>query len=338
MNMQRFYSLLVARNLEFMRDRGTLLWNIIFPILIVVTLSFAFSEEESERFKVGVVTPHHSTTSEHPFLTLRYVRFLDVDDRSAAIEKVRRHQLDMVIDLQQRRYWVNDRSPNGYLLNQMMLLQQEDGVRPLSRETVTGEQIRYIDWVLPGVIGMNIMFGALFGIGYVIVKYRKNGVLKRLKATPVSALEFLSAQVVSRLLLLLLLASGIFIVLNAVFDFQMNGSYISLLAILLMGSLSLICLGLLVAARMSSQELANGVLNILTWPMMFLSGVWFSLEGAHPALQTLALALPLTHILDAARAVMIDGQALSQQLPQLGFLALFSVICLGLAAKAFRWE
>jgi ABC-type multidrug transport system permease subunit len=185
---------------------------------------------------------------------------------------------------------------------------------------------------------MNIMWGALFGIGYVIVRYRKFGVLKRLSATPVTAVEFLCAQILSRLWLLVVVNVVIFIGMDLFVDFRMHGSYFNLLLVFTLGCINLICCGLVVAARISSEEVANGVLNLFSWPMMFLSGVWFSLEGAHPWMQKFALILPLTHVTNAAREVMIDGAGIIDISDHLLVLGISSVVLLFIGARIFQWE
>jgi ABC-type multidrug transport system permease subunit len=118
----------------------------------------------------------------------------------------------------------------------------------------------------------------------------------------------------------------------------MEGSYFTLLAITVIGAISLISMGLVVAARVTSEELAGGLLNLVTWPMMMLSGVWFSLEGTGAWVQRSAEIFPLTHILDAARAVMIDGAVFRDVLPQIGVLSVMSVFFLTIAALIFRWR
>jgi ABC-type multidrug transport system permease subunit len=164
------------------------------------------------------------------------------------------------------------------------------------------------------------------------------GVLKRLHATPVTSVEFLTAQIFSRLWLLLVINVLIYIGLDYFLEFRMDGSYFDLLFVFTLGCICLICCGLVVAARISSEEVANGLLNLFSWPMMFLSGVWFSLEGAHPLMQKFALLLPLTHITAAAREIMIDGAGLSQIADHLLVLGLSSVVLLVIGAKIFRWE
>ena len=191
-------------------------------------------------------------------------------------------------------YYVNESSPKGYLVEKIMLGTDAAKLLP-ERKAVEGRPIRYVDWLVSGLLSMNMMFSALFGVGYNLVRYRKNGVLKRLKATPLRAVEFLTAQVVSRLILIM----GVFTVVYQGSDlflhYQRLGSLLDLYLIFALGSACLTSLGLLVAARVTSEELAGGVLNMLSWPMMFLSGVWFSLEGAPKALRMFAYAMPLTH-------------------------------------------
>jgi ABC-type multidrug transport system permease subunit len=185
---------------------------------------------------------------------------------------------------------------------------------------------------------MNMMFSCLFGVGYVVVRYRKNGFLKRLRATPLRSFEFVAAQVASRLTLIIVITAFVYTGTSWFLDSRMEGNYGTLLLITVLGAISLISMGLVVAARVTSEELAGGLLNLVTWPMMMLSGVWFSLEGTGDWVQRSAEVFPLTHILKAARAVMIDGAVLGDVLPQIGILAALSVLFLTVAAAIFRWR
>jgi ABC-2 type transport system permease protein len=198
--------------------------------------------------------------------------------------------------------------------------------------------VRYVDWLFPGILGMNMMFSCLFGVGYVVLRYRKSGFLKRLHATPLTAFEFLSAQVLSRLLLILFVTGILYAGVGTVIGFHSTGSVALLALIAVTGALSMIALGLTVAARFSSEELVGGLLNVLTWPMMLLSGIWFSLEGAPHWVQYLAHVFPLTHVLDAARDVMFDGAGLVQVAPHLIYLAVTAVAFLAFGAWSFRWR
>jgi ABC-type multidrug transport system permease subunit len=335
MNFKRFWAVFVCRNREFLRDRSTLTWNLLFPLSLIAGFAVAFSGPGLALYKVGVLGDAAGGGG-NAFLKTRHVQFIPVADLPTALPKVERHQLDMLVDLAGRRYWINDESPKGYLLEQV--LRGSDAPATFDKQTVSGRAIRYVDWIAPGILAMNMMFSCLFGVGYVIVRYRKNGMLKRLKATPLTPLEFLSAQVVSRLWLILATTALVFAGTDGVIGFPMHGSYLDLAIVFLLGAVSLISLGLVVAARTTSEEVAAGILNVLSWPMTFLSGVWFSLEGVHPVLQQCAQLAPLTHIIDAARAIMIDGAGLAAISGHLLALTVMSVGFMAVGAWLFRWE
>jgi len=332
---QRFISVLKARDREFVRDRSALAWNIAFPLLIILGFAFAFTGDQLDQYKIGVINQTEGSLID--FYEADYIHFIQIDslEKPLAVDKVKRHQLDMLLDAQSKQYWVNDSSPAGYMLEKVLAGSGGDSYQ---KQVVQGEQIRYVDWLIPGVLAMNMMFSSLFGVGYVVVRYRKNGVLKRLKATPLSALEFLSAQVVSRLWLIMSITTAVYIGCDLLIGFVMVGSYLNLLLVYALGAFSMISMGLIVAARVKSEEMAGGMLNMLSWPMMFLSGVWFSLEGLHPWVQKLALIFPLTHITQAARAIMMDGAGLLAILPNLAALIIMSIIFLLLGVLLFRWE
>lgn len=333
MKIVRFISVLRARNKEFVRDRSSLSWNLIMPVLLITGFAFAFSGGDKDIFKIGVY--ERSSQTESDFFTTRYIQFIPVADKTSAIIKVERHQLDMLIDHKAEQFWVNSDSANGYLLEKLLLA---DDKLNLNKAVVSGDEIRYVDWLLPGILGMNMMFSALFGVGYVIVRYRKNGMLKRLKATPLTAFEFLTAQVVSRLWLIMAISIVVYFGTDLFLDFTMNGSYLNLLLVFALGSMCMISLGLLSASRIASEEMAGGVLNLLTWPMMFLSGVWFSLEGSPEILGQISQLLPLTHVVNASRAIMIDGHGLMQVADNLLILLLMTLGFLMLSSRLFRWE
>jgi ABC-2 type transport system permease protein len=334
--IQRVLAVLHARNLEFLRDRATLGWNVLVPIALVGALALIFSGPERPLFKVGVMHAGASIeTSMHPFLATRYIEFFTPTSEADAVHKVARHEIDLLLDLRSApRYWVNTDSPKGYVVEKL-LLQADPG---LKRESVSGQAVRYVDWLLPGILGMNMMFSCLFGVGWVVVRYRKSGFLKRLQATPLRAIEFISAQVLSRLILIMIVMVLVFAALRLVLHFRMEGSYWLLFVVALFGAIALIAIGLFIAARFTSEELASGIINACTWPMMLLSGVWFSLEGSARWLQWLAKIFPLTQLLDAGRAIMIDGAGLAQVAPQLLYLAITAVLFLTLGALSFKWQ
>ena len=332
--IHRLLAVLHARNLEFLRDRSTLIFTLLLPVLLVIGMGFVFGGPERPLFKVGVVAPHIDPAA-HPFLRERYVEFIPLPQAAQALEKVRHQQVDLLVDLTEPpRYWVNTDSPKGYIVEKLLLA----AAPAAHREPVSGAALRYVDWLFPGILGMNMMFSCLFGVGYVVLRYRKSGFLKRLYATPLSAFEFLSAQVLSRLGLILFVTVILYAGIGAIIGFHNAGSTLLLLLLACVGALSMIALGLTIAARFSSEELVGGLLNLLTWPMMLLSGIWFSLEGSPRWVQWVAHVFPLTHVLDAARAVMLDGAGLAQIAPQLLFLGATALAFLAFGAWSFRWR
>lgn len=336
--MKQFWAMVYARTMEFVRDRGTFFWNLLFPVVLVLGFSFAFSGDGGPLFKVGVLGSPPSAPDPASFLAVEQAEFIPypADAPGGPLDKLRRHELDLVLDFDSGSFYLNARGKNASLLRR--LLRSDPLLSAFPERTVLGEPIRYVDWLVPGVIGMNIMFSCLFGVGFVIVRYRKNGVLKRLKATPVSALGFVSAQALSRFLIVILTSVAVFAGTNAVLRFRMEGSWILLLGIAAFGIVSMEALGLLFAARFRSEELVSGLMNLVTLPMLALSGVFFSLEGSPAILRSVSMSLPLTHVIQAARGVMLEGAGLAQAAPHLLFLAAFSAAALTAAAALFKWE
>jgi ABC-2 type transport system permease protein len=352
MRWKRFRAILAARVKESVRDRATLGWGLAFPILMLLGMAFIFGGRSELTFKVAVLGSAGGGPPAAPLFAGEPVQLVAVADRGEALAALRRHGYDMVIDpASPRRYWINELSTKGTVLEALL-----DGNEPATegssgdgstnaapargweRGTVTGRQLRYVDWLLPGMLALNAMFSCLYGVGFVIVRYRKNGVLRRLKVTPLTSFEFLSAQVVSRMLLVLFTSAVVFVGSDLLLHFEIVGSWLDLLIVFVIGTFCLIALGLLFASRTASEEFAGGVINLAAWPMMFVGGVWFSLDGAPGWMRAGANALPLTHLIDASRAIVNDGAGLVDVLPHLAYLALASVVFLGVGSALFRWE
>ncbi len=371
--MKKFLAVLKARTMEYVRDRGTFLWNLFFPVVMVAGFAFAFGTGESKTlFKVALIGQSPSsqvasggTDSAIPkaaiearsfetgsgamdaFLSIPQLELIPyaAADREKALDKLRKHQFDMAVDLAGSAWYINDQAAGGPLLRKLLTGTEDAGtggampsVDGFTEKRVTGAAIRYVDYLIPGVIGMNMMMSCLFGVGFVLVRYRKNGVLKRLKATPVGALNFLTAQAVSRMLIVVVISSFIFGATNAFLHFRMEGNYLTLLLLLVLGIFAMISLGLVFASRLASEELASGLMNLVTFPMMAFSGVFFSIEGSPAILRGFSKIFPLTHFLDAARAVMLDGAGLSVVWPQMAILAGMTALFLAVSARLFKWE
>ena len=344
--LKRIWVMFRARNKEFFRDRAAFGWNFAFPFLIILGFGLIFGGENFQRYKIGVFPQTGEqvilATSSIPerFQRDPAVDFVAVASLDEGVKKITQHKIDLLIDggSPDRRYWVNDASPKGRIAEQLYIAALAPiGERLTQKNSIDGTTARYIDWFFPGIMAMNMMFSALWGVGYVVVRYRKNGALKRLKATPLTAFEYLSSQMLSRVFLLMFTFSVVWFGSDLIFDFKMQGSLLLFLFTFFLGGLSLCSIGLFLAARGTSEEFTSGALNFISWPMMFLSEVWFSLEGAPQWIQNLSWALPLTHLLKAARKVMNEGASLMDIQLECGLMVLTTLFFLVLAARIFSW-
>jgi ABC-2 type transport system permease protein len=330
--MKRFLAVFFARNLEFFRDRSTFFWNLFFPIFLIFGFAFAFSGNNPVSYKIGLIGKS-STNLE--FLQYKYLQFIPYESLDISVKKLLHHQIDMVLDLKKDNYYINTEDSSGYLIERILL---SDPSQHLQKKTVTGQKIRYVDWFVPGVLGMNIMLGCLMGVGFVIIRYRKNGVLKRFKATPLHAIEFISAQLFSRFFIVAFMSTLIYFGTNIFLKFKMEGSYLDLILITFIAIFCHISLGLLFSTRIKSEEFGGGLINLIMWPMMILSGIFFSLEGTPPIMQQVSKIFPITHFIDAARKIMLDGTPLIGVVDNLIVLVLLTIVFLIISAVLFKWE
>lgn len=342
--MKKIWAIFYARNLEFIRDRSSLGWTFIFPIFILIGFSFIFDRDmESQQFKIGLLNPPKQEL-QSKITQMKYFKFIEFKTKKEAMDKLSHHKIDFVIDpsTQPISYWVSETSPNGKLAERLWLFEvnapPDHQFSDWNRQPIESKEVPYLDWLFPGILGMNIMFNAIFGVGYVIVHYRKNGVLKRLSVTPLKSYEFLIAQISSRIFLIIFTTLILYIGCVFMFSFQNHGSYLALFIIFIFGSISMIAMGLLVATRTTSEELAGGLLNLMSWPMMVFSEVWFSLEGSPEWIQNASLLFPLTHLVKASRSIMNDGATLGQVGFHFWALVGMSIVFLGIGSALFKWE
>jgi len=345
MNWKRMWAMFTARNKEFFRDRAAFGWNFLFPFFIIVGFGIIFSGRNSAEFKVGVFPvqgkniPFENSSLPKEFTSDEHLKFIGFKDKKDGLDKLRHHKIDFLapLDSSEDQYWINESSPKGYIVERIFKASiSGNGVG--KKMAVNTNEIRYLDWLFPGILAMNMMFSALWGVGYVVVRYRKNGALKRLKATPLTALEYLTAQMLSRMFLLMFTLTVVWIGSDLIFSFNVLGSYFDIFVVFFLGGLSLCAMGLVLAARGTSEEFTTGVLNFISWPMMFLSEVWFSLEGAPHWVKTLSEFFPLTHLIRAVRKIMNEGAGLADVSLECGILIVAAVVFLALGACMFSWN
>jgi ABC-type multidrug transport system permease subunit len=335
--------LTLARFREFLREPEAIFWVFAFPVLLTLALGIAFRSQETQAVPVGIV---RAEGSDRLLTQLRGdagldVRLIDPGEmdvllRNGAVQIV-------VLPGTPPTYRFDPTRPESRLARLTLdaALQRAAGRRDVwtpREELVVAPGSRYVDWVLPGLLGMNIMGTGLWGIGFAVVQARTRKLLKRLMATPMRRSDYLLSHVCSRLLFLALEVIAIVGFGVLAFGVPLNGSLWALAAIALLGSLSFGGLGLLLASRPKTVEGVSGLMNLAMLPMWVLSGVFFSSENFPDVMQPFIKALPLTALNAALRAVMIDGAALGSLWPEMLNLSAWGLGCFVVALKIFRWR
>ncbi len=339
-SIYRIGALVKIKHLEFMRDRGALMWNILFPLVLLVFFSFVFTPQSQTIFKIA----RTATTTLPAFFDQPGHHVIIVNDSTAGIQALSTHNIDVFFD--HEHVWLNRHSERSRMIQQLLEVLPQSAEQTQSEPKTHHYQFEYIDkaaipylqWVIPGIIGMNLMFSCLFGVSYHLVRDRNQGILKRLRFTPTNAFEFIVAQVLSRTTIVLLCASIVFSAALYLTDLQMKGHYLDLLIVTLLSTVCMIAFGLLLVSRINSEEFASSILNMATWPMMICSGIWFSLNDVEPWLEQFAQWLPLTHFLAASRQIIYDGATLSDLGIPLSYLVLMTISFIGGTSLLLRWK
>ena len=368
-----FFRWVEANLLMFIRDRATLVWAILFPIIFMGLLGLGFGRADAVSFHVGMMDDDHTAWSTAlwtefnnkslPFQLANYT------DQDAGLTAVKGGTLDIFVIVPQgfgrfmdnqtsqtgdknttlalTAYWGIDQQGSGQVALQAVREVSDRffrgatnrsatlGVAP---EAVNAQSLDYIDFLAPGITAMAIMQSGVYGLALFIVSSREKRILKRLHATPAGAAYILAGRIVPALLISLV-QTGLLLAL-AVFAFGVHivGNIGALLVAALFGALVFISLGFFVSSISRSADSAENLTGLVTFPMFFLGGVFIPIERLPGPVQILAYSMPLTYFSDALRQVMIRGAGLADIGLDLGVLGLFAAVVFGLAVKLFRWE
>jgi ABC-type multidrug transport system permease subunit len=344
---RRFHPLIElirARLLEFAREPEVIFWVFVFPIGMALALGFAFRDKPPEPVAVGI-TGRAQTSALRESLTrsplLKPQIFGTVEEGRAAL---RTGKIALLVENGSPIvYWYDATRPDSRLarfeVNEALQGAAGRNVRVQVRDSLVREKgSRYIDFLLPGLLGLNLLSTSVWGIGYSIVNARIKKTLKLMTATPMRRPDYLLAQMLSRFVLLALEAVVIVAFGLIVFQVPLRGSIAGFVALNAICGLSFTGLGLLCGSRVQTLEGVNGLINLILVPMWLFSGVFFSPERFPRALQWPIQVLPLTAANEALRAVMLEGRGLSTLVPQLVILAVWGVVSYAIALKIFRWN
>jgi ABC-2 type transport system permease protein len=346
-NYSPLKELVVARVREFVRQPEAIFWSYFFPVLMVLALGLAFQNKPQQKIAVDVEAGPRADEIQQKLSTEKFE--VQIHDEQTTRLRLRTGRTALVIQVQpgaDEFHYVFDPSRPESALARLLVddaLQRAAGREDkISAEDRHVKEIgsRYVDFLVPGMLGMNIMAGGLWGVGFAIVYMRIRKLLKRLVATPMRRSHFLIAIMLSRLIFLI---PGILIILGfawVVFDVRIQGSVVDMVLFILAGSLTFSGIGLLVACRADTIETVSGLMNLVMLPMWVFSGVFFSSENFPRQMQPFIQALPLTPLIDGLRATMLEAQPLTgtAQLVRLSILLAWGIVTFGLALKWFRWN
>lgn len=333
--------LTLVRFREFLREPEALFWVFIFPIILAAGLGIAFRNRPPEVLQIGAVTPSLSRS-------LRTEKLLSVREFNpeTGLQALRAGKVALLAVPGPNGavvYEYDDTNPEGRTARMLAdrAVQRAAGrVDPVgANDRILREPgSRYIDFLIPGLLGMNLMSSGIWGLGFTIVDSRRKKLIKRLVATPMPRHYYLLSFALSRLLMLgvevgVLIGFGAF-----VFQVPVRGSLFDMAVLCLVSSFAFGSLGLLIASRAQTIEAVSGIMNVVMMPMWIVSGVFFSAQRFPDFVQPLIRVLPLTAVIDALRANMLQGAGIVQLAPQLGILGCWTIVCFSVALKIFRWR
>ena len=336
--------LTLMRLRELRREPGTLFWVFGFPILMSIALGLAFRNTGPEPVRVGVLPGVAEDVKSA--LVAGGVQVQPLDE-AAARDELRAGRVALVLVPPAAAgaaitYRFDDMRPESRLGRAVVddVLQRASGrrdPRAVRDEIVRERGARYIDFLVPGLIGMNLMSGSMWGIGWVLVNMRVRKLLKRLLAAPMRRRHLFYAQALSRLVMIPIELVVILVFARLAFDVRMTGSWLALALVSVTGSASFAGIAILVASRAQNSETVSGLMNLVMLPMFVLSGVFFSSAHFPASMQPAINALPLTALCNGLRAVIVDGAGVAGIAGALVVMVVWGAISFVIGLRVFRW-
>jgi ABC-type multidrug transport system permease subunit len=335
--------LTIVRTKEFLRETEAIFWVFGFPLILALALGFAFRAKPPDRIPIGIVAGASAQTrmaqlSRSPALQPH------IYSASEGQEALRRGRISLLVEGDSAPVYRFDPTrpqSRAARIEADDSLQKAAGRKDVfqaAQVEVKEQGSRYIDFLMPGLLGMNLMGTGIWGIAFTVANARMKKLLKRLVATPMRKSEYLLSQFLSRLVFLTMEVSVLVAFGWLVFGVRVNGSLPLLALLCLVGGFSFSGVGVLVASRARSIEAVSGITNLVMMPMWLCSGVFFSYERFPDKIKPLIRLLPLTALNDALRGVINDSMGFAQIAPQLLILLAWGLACFFLGLKIFRWQ
>ncbi|MGP8258763.1 MAG: ABC transporter permease [Acidobacteriaceae bacterium] len=340
LQLSSLYQLSVMRFRLTLREPEAIFWVFIFPILLALGLGIAFRNRPADVLQVAATTPQltRALSSDKDLAA-------STMDQPAGSRALANGSI-LLLAIQQPggvAYQFDDTNPDARTARLLAdrAIQSAAGRRnpvPSSDRLIHQPGSRYIDFVVPGLLGMNLMGSAIWGIGFSIVEARQKKLLKRLVASPMHRWQFLAAYLISRLTMLVLEVVAFLGFARLIFVVPIHGSLWQLALLCILASLSFSALGLLVSSRARTMEAASGLMNLVMLPMWILSGVFFSASRFPAVIQPIVRALPLTAAVDLLRGNMLQGIGLQHMLAPIAILLVWLAVPFAVSVRIFRWR
>jgi len=361
--MRAFWKLFLANLKGFFRDRMALFWMLAFPVFIILLFGAVFGGGDDASFDIGLVVEDAGPAAKGIAMAFEQVPVLNVhrgelDEEIEALKKGDRRAVVVLpeglseaiagkepIDVPVYYDPANQTASQIVLSIIRRILEEVDRhisgtpqVLRLSEQTILSRRLRGIDYLLPGVVAMALMQLGVFGTAHPIISLRERQVLRRLSVTPLPRSTFLAADVLLRLLIALTQVVLLLVIGMLVFDVRVEGSWLLFAGFVALGAAMFIALGFVVASISPTEEAGNAITQLVNFPMMFLSGIFFPVEIMPDWLRPVVEAMPLTYLGDALRQVMVGASALHPLHVDAAVLAAWFVVCVALSVRLFRWE
>jgi ABC-2 type transport system permease protein len=352
-----FWSMTLANMKMTLRNRTALFWLMAFPFIFIFLFGFLFAEGDFE-IRVGVAGHDTSELAAAVVAQMEQtpgfvVHRGEPDAELAALDDGDRRVVVIfspgVGESPARAEIIADRSnPNvsqvavmaieQFLLEAELAITQQPRLIETSFDAVEGEQFRYIDFLVPGILAMSIMTNGIIGLSSTFVTYRERGILRRIKATPFPLWAFIMSKISTQVVIAVAQSAILLTAAVLLFQIEVAPTYLSLVAMVALGALAFLAIGFAVSAFARNREIADSASNAIAFPMMFLGGVFFPVDAAPGWLRPFTEIMPLTYLATALRAIILDGSTLMDVWTQALVLVVTALAGLVVAVRFFRWE
>ena len=353
--MKPLLYMILANYRMTLRNRMALFWNLAFPMIFIVLFGFLFSTDFS--VDIGVAGANANEMSEEIAGQLEAISAFSVStgDRVDELEALEDGNRSVVLVFSEgaeeqlrAELFYDESNPQQSEIAlgavQQYLTQYNlaamDGPQPVevTTQAIASNDLRYIDFLVPGILAMSIMNSGLIGLASAFVSYREKGILRRIKATPFPLSQFIVARIVTQLTIALTQAVVLIGLAKLLFDLRIDGNLLNVFVMVILGATAFLSLGFVISSFARNQEAADALANAFSFPMLFLAGVFFPVDSAPAWLQPITRAMPLRYLADAMRDLMVRGSTLPDQWFNILIMLLTAVVGLALSLRLFKWE